>query len=451
MDYIYDITLSMVPSGEIPVVNVKQGDTSTRFVRARIVTKDGPYIPGAEQTILFREEKPDRTGVLTDNSSVDTELGRYLVTVDEYGAVVIELTSQMVSCPGYCKCDLCFVSDGEIISTSPFVLDVGASPAVSEGAVSSDYFQTLVSALNHVWDSAVTAVPGAVATGTLTLGPEWQTEDEFVYTYKINENIFPQFANFPTRAGAGFFTLNWNDEKTSAHVTGRGSYSTMVDLWSPSYGVTPGSSSEELPEEIELGTEYSIRYQTSDPNVRLYVEYNGAQQDVSTQTFVFEEGDTISISIEFLPNVDIDADIQVGMYKVISGYTPTSSTVVNVMDNADVIRQLAEDGVRSIYIANNNGALTAYAVGGCPSAELTVPVVYIETSTSTYHDVQDGHVLAYNGQLGAWTNKAIGDYGLLNEAQAKALIASYKYMTKEQVERTVSLYIQNLDANAIQY
>ena len=451
MDYTYDITLSMVPSGEIPVVTVKQGDASTRFIKATVIKEDSIYHPGAEQTILFREEKPDGTCVLVDNNSIDTNLERYLVTVDENGAVVIELTSQMLSCSGYCKCDLCFANGGETISTSPFVLDVEAAPAVSEHAVSSDYFQTLVSALSHVWDSGVTSVPGAVATGALTIGPEWQKEDELVYTYPIHKNILSEFANFPTTAGAGFFTIVWDSAKKNAHVTGRGGWRTMVDLWAPEYGLTPGGANVLLPPEIELGSEYSIRYQTSDTNVKLYVEYNGVEQDVSKRTFVFSDGDSLMISISFEADADINADICVGMYKTVPGYAPTSTTVVNVINDADVMRQMIEDDVQSIYIVNNSGALTAYAIGGKPSVALTVPVVYIETSTSSYHDVQNGHILAYDGQLGTWTNKDIGDYGLLNNTQARDLIESYGYMTKEQVERAVSLYIQNLDANAIQY
>ena len=441
----------MVPSGEIPVVNVKQGDTSTRFVRARIVTKDGPYTPGAEQTILFREEKPDRTGVLTDNSSVDTELGRYLVTVDEYGAVVIELTTQMVSCPGYCKCDLCFVSDGEIISTSPFVLDVNAAPSSSRQAASTDDFRSLVNALDHVWESGVIALPGVVESGTLKLGPEWQTEDESVYTYKINENILPQFANFPTSAGTGFFTLTWNDAKTSAHITGRGGWRIMVDLWSPEYGVTPGAASVTLPEELEFGTEYGIRYLTSDPNAQLYVEYNGVEQDVNTQTFIFEEGDTILIGIELLPDVDIDATIQIAMYKKIGGYIPTERTIVNVMNDAGVISQMNQDGITNLYIVNDGGELTAYAVGGKPSAVLTVPVVYTEAGNATYHNVQDGQVIAYNRGTRSWVNKSLSDYGLLDEAAVRTLIESYGYQTANQVTYLIEEYFNSLDANSVRY
>lgn len=150
MEYIYDITLSLVPAGDIPVVSVKQGDSSMRFIRARITTEDGPLHPGAEQTVLFREEKPDGTGVLLDNTYQDETLGRYLVAVNGDGTVTVELTDQATSCPGLCKCDICFVQSDRSISTAPFILDVDASPDVTHSVVSSDDFRTLINALENV-------------------------------------------------------------------------------------------------------------------------------------------------------------------------------------------------------------------------------------------------------------------------------------------------------------
>ena len=156
MELIYDITLRLVPSGEIPVVRVKQGDTSTRFVRITVRQGDTVYIPGAEQTILFREEKPDKTSILVDSVYEDTELERYLITVDTFGRITLELTDQMVSCNGYCKCDLCFISGENALSTAPFLIEVDGMPDVSESAVSSDDFRTLINALRDVGLSSTT-------------------------------------------------------------------------------------------------------------------------------------------------------------------------------------------------------------------------------------------------------------------------------------------------------
>lgn len=320
MEYVYNITLHLIPSGEIPVVTVKQGDSSTRFIKATVIQGDRTYIPGAEQTVLFREEKPDGTGVLMDSSSVDTELGRSLVTVDANGVITVELTEQTSTCPGYCRCDLCFVSSGEIISTAPFLIEVEQSPGISGSAVSNDDFRTLVNALDRVWETGIVSIPGAVASGTVVLGTGWTGDDP--YTVAITQ---------------------------------------------------------------------------------------------------------------------------------ISGYTPTADTIVNIMNDADVIQQMIEDGVTTLYITNNGGTLTAHAIGGRPSVQLTVPVIFVETDSATYDNVQDGQVIAYDGTAGTWVNKDLGDYGFLTEQGVRTIVTSYGYQTETQVNNLIRDYIQAMDGNDTEY
>ena len=158
MEYIYDITLHLIPTGEIPVVRVKQGDASTRFIRIKVIQGDEQYIPGAEQTILYREYKPDGTSVLLDSTYLDDQLGRYLVILNEDGSICVELTDQTSTCVGLCRCDICFISNGNALSTSPFVIDVEAIPDVTHSAVSSEDFRTLINALKDVGLSSVTGL-----------------------------------------------------------------------------------------------------------------------------------------------------------------------------------------------------------------------------------------------------------------------------------------------------
>ena len=320
MEYIYNITLHLIPSGEIPVVTVKQGDSSTRFIKATVIQGDRTYIPGAEQTVLFREAKPDATGVLMDSSSIDTELGRSLVTIDQNGVITVELTEQTSTCPGYCRCDLCFISSGEIISTAPFLIEVEQSPGISGSAVSNDDFRTLVNALDRVWETGIVSMPGAVASGTVVLGTGWTGDDPYAVAV--------------------------------------------------------------------------------------------------TQ---------------------------------ISGYTPTADTIVNIMNDADVIQQMIEDGVTTLYITNNGGTLTAHAIGGRPSVQLTVPVIFVETDSATYDNVQDGQVIAYDGTAGTWVNKDLGDYGFLTEQGVRTIVTSYGYQTATQVNNLIRDYIQAMDGNDTEY
>ena len=200
MEYTRDITVNFTPSGEIPVVRVKQGDTMTRFIRIRLIRGDEPYIPGSEQVILFREEKPDGHGVLVDNTWEDETLHRCFVVNNGDGTVTVELVSQMTACAGYCKCDLCFQRGDYLISTAPFLLDVEAAPGITDSIVSSDDFRTLIDALRDVGLSSVTnlsdmadvSLDGAQDGQIIVynaVSQKWENKSITDYEYQTEQNV----------------------------------------------------------------------------------------------------------------------------------------------------------------------------------------------------------------------------------------------------------------------
>ena len=52
----------------------------------------------------------------------------------------------------------------------------------------------------------------------------------------------------------------------------------------------------------------------------------------------------------------------------------TATTQVDVQGNYAAFRQMLDDGTTNIYIVNNGGTFTAYAVGETPTADLAVQV-----------------------------------------------------------------------------
>lgn len=56
----------------------------------------------------------------------------------------------------------------------------------------------------------------------------------------------------------------------------------------------------------------------------------------------------------------------------------TATTQVDIQADDTVIQQMLDDGTNAIYIANNNGTFTAYAVGEKPTADLSVQVTVYE-------------------------------------------------------------------------
>lgn len=63
----------------------------------------------------------------------------------------------------------------------------------------------------------------------------------------------------------------------------------------------------------------------------------------------------------------------------ISGTTVNSK--VDLQPDATTIQQMADDGTVALYIANDNGTLTAYAVCEKPTVELTVQATIMEVGT----------------------------------------------------------------------
>ena len=56
----------------------------------------------------------------------------------------------------------------------------------------------------------------------------------------------------------------------------------------------------------------------------------------------------------------------------------TATTQVDIQADDTVIQQMLDDRTNAIYIANNNGTFTAYAVGEKPTADLSVQVTVYE-------------------------------------------------------------------------
>ena len=65
----------------------------------------------------------------------------------------------------------------------------------------------------------------------------------------------------------------------------------------------------------------------------------------------------------------------------VSGYTITANSKVDLQPDASVIGQLITDGVQGLFVTNNNGTLTATAIGAAPSVALNVQCTITEVST----------------------------------------------------------------------
>ena len=65
----------------------------------------------------------------------------------------------------------------------------------------------------------------------------------------------------------------------------------------------------------------------------------------------------------------------------VSGATVTANSKVDLQEKDTVITQMKTDGCKKLYVVNNAGILTAYAVGAALSEEVTVSCQITEVAT----------------------------------------------------------------------
>ena len=64
----------------------------------------------------------------------------------------------------------------------------------------------------------------------------------------------------------------------------------------------------------------------------------------------------------------------------VTGVTITANSLVDIRPDATALQQMIDDGCAAIYIDNNNGTLTAYAIGAATTVALTLSVAVTEVS-----------------------------------------------------------------------
>lgn len=66
----------------------------------------------------------------------------------------------------------------------------------------------------------------------------------------------------------------------------------------------------------------------------------------------------------------------------LTNYTVTSNSKIDIQPDSTAINQLIADSVKALYIVNNNGTLTLYAIGASPTVALTLQVTITEVTAA---------------------------------------------------------------------
>lgn len=135
MTYTQEITLDLNANSAPPIVYAKQSDTESRQILVHFTQDDAEYLVNKNNSVALRVRKPDGKQIM-DYAAINND-----------GTVTVTLTQQCLAAAGRAYADLAeFNSQGQILSTAPFVLNVVASPDVmGSEAISSDEFGYLAS------------------------------------------------------------------------------------------------------------------------------------------------------------------------------------------------------------------------------------------------------------------------------------------------------------------
>ena len=104
----------------------------------------------------------------------------------------------------------------------------------------------------------------------------------------------------------------------------------------------------------------------------------GAYTKTETDTLLQKKASTIKKTTVTLSTSWSGSSSPYTQTVTISGITANSK--VDLQPDAAVIQQMVDDEVVAINIVNNNGALTAYAVGEKPTAQMVVQATITEVS-----------------------------------------------------------------------
>lgn len=191
MEIVTDLILNLKKPNINTIAHAKQGDKLTRWINADLMDGDSAWTVPNDTNALIRFRKPDGKGGLYDK----TEDGNPAIEFTGSKAKIC-LAEQTMTCPGPVLMELnLYNTDGEILSSFHFVLEVEESTFPDDELLSDDYFNVIseefIALLNRV-----DAVAGLTATAQdipegqtthVTVEGGTGTDDPYVFTFYIQK------------------------------------------------------------------------------------------------------------------------------------------------------------------------------------------------------------------------------------------------------------------------
>ena len=133
----------------------------------------------------------------------------------------------------------------------------------------------------------------------------------------------------------------------------------------------------------------------------------GGTQTITDYIASIGEVDTVSLGTTWSGSDPYTSTV------TLTNYAVTDKTLVNILPDPNVVQAMMADGITEIFITNNNGVLTATALGGVPSSAMTLNVLCTESDFVA--NLEDYHQLTNKPQINDVEldgNKTAHDLGL---------------------------------------
>lgn len=149
MEYLQQVYLDINPNDLYTVVTAKQFDTNSRGIVARIM-EDGREHTITGDRFELRVKKPDGHIVISS------------ATINNDQSVTAIFNEQCLLVNGRAYADLAEISNGKILSTAPFIIDIKPSPNPDKAqAESTDEYSVLYDLINEA-DNVISTAQGFV-------------------------------------------------------------------------------------------------------------------------------------------------------------------------------------------------------------------------------------------------------------------------------------------------
>jgi len=174
---------------------------------------------------------------------------------------------------------------------------LGVDPAIH---IHNEYTIDVDDALS---DTSINPVENCVVTKALDdVSSEVLSVSGNVLT-SVGELDIGEFSPHPQRD----LYIDWSDDKTKGHVHGTAAYKSDCVLYSNDFVSMTTGEVEPLVYPFEYNTDYTIRFKSSNPNIKIHLNINDGIDPVTRETYSDEdltftsppEGGTLEISISF--------------------------------------------------------------------------------------------------------------------------------------------------------